>query len=129
MQTCFLSVVPKYYSFIPLSRYVFSTLILVFSSLFLRGNLNIYIKHFLHFTFRLRAAEFIVFAGVLNRIAESSEDTKVVREVTEVFLHEKFDYDSLINDIAIIKVGIIFKYKNQHFISFEHISHKVHLEV
>jgi hypothetical protein len=66
---------------------------------------------------------------VLNNTAGSSEDTKVVRQVTELFLHEEFDYGSLINDIAIIKVGIIIKYKSKHFILFEHISHKVHLEV
>jgi len=53
---------------------------------------------------------------VLNNTAGSSEDTKVVRQVTEVFLHEEFDYGTLINDIAIVKVGIIFKYKNKHFI-------------
>jgi len=86
-------------------------------------------KHFLHFTFRLTAADFIVFAGVLNNTVGSSEDTKVVREVTDVFLHEKFDYGSLINDIAIIKVGIILSIKANTLFSFEHIRNKVHLEV
>ena len=44
----------------------------------------------------------MVFVGVLNNTAGSSEDNKVVRQVTEVFLHEEFDYGSLVNDIAII---------------------------
>ena len=67
-------------------------------------------------TFRLTAADLIVFAGVLNNTVGSSEDTKVVRQVTEIFLHEEFDYGTyrIINDIAIIKVGIIFKYKSKH---------------
>jgi hypothetical protein len=58
-----------------------------------------------------------VFAGVLNNTVGASEDTKVVRKVTEVFLHEGFDYITLINDIAIIKVSIKFKYVKQtlHF--------------
>jgi len=50
-----------------------------------------------------------VFAGVLNNTVESSEDTKVVHDVTDVFRHEEYDHDNLINDIAIIKVGLIFK--------------------
>jgi len=58
-----------------------------------------------HCVHGLTAADFIVFAGVLNNTVGSSEDTKVVRQVTEVFLHEKFVYDTLINDIAIIKVS------------------------
>jgi hypothetical protein len=60
-----------------------------------------------HFVFRLFPAYLEVYAGVLNNTMKSSEDTKVVREVTEVFLHEEYDNDCLINDIAIIKVGII----------------------
>ena len=52
---------------------------------------------------------------MLNNTAVSSEDTKVVRTVTEVFLHEGFNYDTLVNDIAIIKVGINFKYEKQTF--------------
>jgi len=58
----------------------------------------------------------MVFVGVLNNTAGSSEDNKVVRQVTEVFLHEEFDYGSLVNDIAIIKVGNVFKYKSKRFI-------------
>ena len=52
-------------------------------------------------------------AGVLNNTVESSEETKVVREVTELYVHEEFNYSTLINDIAILKVGIIFKYEKQ----------------
>ena len=54
-------------------------------------------------------------AGVLNNTVESSEETKVVREVTEIFVHEEFNDITLINDIAILKVGIIFKYEKQIF--------------
>ena len=54
-------------------------------------------------------------AGVLNNTVESSEDTKVVHDVTDVFLHEEYDNDTLIKDIAVIKVGLIFKYKKQMF--------------
>jgi secreted trypsin-like serine protease len=52
-----------------------------------------------------------VVAGVLNNIVESSEETKVVRKVTKVYVHEEFNYDTLINDIAILKVGIICKHE------------------
>jgi len=54
-----------------------------------------------------------VVAGVLNNTVEPSEETKVVWEVTELYLHEELNYSSLINDIAILKVGIIFKYEKQ----------------
>jgi hypothetical protein len=47
-----------------------------------------------------------VVAGVLNNTIESEEGTKVVREVTEVFVHEEYK----INDIALLKVGINFMY-------------------
>ena len=56
-----------------------------------------------------------MFAGVLNNTVESSEDTKVVRNVTDLFLHKEYDHDTSINDIAIIKVGLIFKYEKQTF--------------
>ena len=54
-------------------------------------------------------------AGVLNNTVESSEETKVVREVTELYVHEEFNYSTSINDIAILKVGKIFKYNKQLF--------------
>ena len=54
-------------------------------------------------------------AGVLNNTVESSEETKVVREVTKLNVHEEFNDFTLINDIAILKVGIIFKYEKQLF--------------
>ena len=54
-------------------------------------------------------------AGVLNNSAESSEETKVVRVVTDMYVHEEFDYDTLINDIALLKVGIVCKYEKQIF--------------
>ncbi|GFG36636.1 hypothetical protein Cfor_04119, partial [Coptotermes formosanus] len=47
----------------------------------------------------------ICVAGVLNNTKDSSEDTKVVRQVTEVFVHEGFVYGPLVNDIAIMKVS------------------------
>jgi secreted trypsin-like serine protease len=52
-----------------------------------------------------------VVAGVLNNSVGSSEGTKLVREVTEIYVHEEFNEGILINDIAILKVGIIFKYE------------------
>ena len=54
---------------------------------------------------------------MLINTVESPEDIKVVRDVTDVFLHEEFDHDheTSINHIAIIKVGLIFKYENQLF--------------
>ena len=65
--------------------------------------------------FRLSPAYLLVFAGVLKSTVKSSKDTKLVREVTDVFLHEEYDDGSLINDIANLKVGLIFKYKKQMF--------------
>ena len=52
---------------------------------------------------------------MLNNTAESCEATKVVQEVKMVFLHEEFGRVSSIyvNDIAIIKVGSLFKYEKQ----------------
>jgi secreted trypsin-like serine protease len=64
-----------------------------------------------HFIFRLSPAYLVVFAGVLNNTVESSEDTKEVREVTEIFLHEEYDEETLTNDIAIIKVGLLSMYE------------------
>ena len=64
-----------------------------------------------HFIFRTSPSDLQVVAGVLNNTVESSEETKVVREVTEIFLHEEYTDATLINDIAILKVGINFKYE------------------
>jgi len=66
-----------------------------------------------HFIFRIYPTDLKVVAGVLNNTVESSEETKVVREVTKLNVHEEFNYSTLINDIAILKVGIIFKYEKQ----------------
>ena len=68
-----------------------------------------------HFIFRTSPSDLQVVAGVLNNTVESSEETKVVREVTDVIIHEEFNDYTLINDIAILKVGIIFKYKKEIF--------------
>jgi hypothetical protein len=57
--------------------------------------------------------DLLVIAGVLKNTVDSSEETKVVRKVTDVFLHEEFNYETAINDIAILKVGTIFKYEKQ----------------
>jgi hypothetical protein len=64
-----------------------------------------------HFVFRLSPASLVVFAGVLNNTVKSSEDTKVVREVTEIFIHEEYDDETLRNDIAILKVILISMYE------------------
>jgi len=50
-------------------------------------------------------ADLQMVAGVLNNTIESSEETKVVRNVTEVFVHEEYKYGSYINDIALLKVS------------------------
>ena len=69
-----------------------------------------------YFIFRKTAADLQVLAGVLNNTVESCEGTKVVREVKMVILHEEF-YEhpqingTYFNDIAIIMVGLLFKYK------------------
>ena len=60
---------------------------------------------------RLSTSDLQVVAGVLNNSVGSSEGTKLVREVTEIYVHEEFNEGILINDIAILKVGIIFKYE------------------
>ena len=65
--------------------------------------------------FRLSPAYVLVFTGVLKSTVESSENTKLVREVTDVFLHEEYDDGSLINVMANLKVGLIFKYEKQMF--------------
>ena len=59
-----------------------------------------------HFIFRKYAIDLQVVAGVLN--IESSEETKVVLEVTEMFVHEKYKRRSKVGDIALLKVGINF---------------------
>jgi secreted trypsin-like serine protease len=71
-------------------------------------------KLILNVIFRRTPADLVVFAGVNNTV-ESSEDTKVVREVTEVFLHEQYENNTLSNDIAIIKVGLLLKYETLIF--------------
>jgi len=53
-----------------------------------------------------------VVAGVLDISENSSEETKVVREVTEVYVHEEFDYDTRRHDIAILKVSPAFPTDN-----------------
>ena len=60
-------------------------------------------------------ANLLVIAGVLNNTVDLSKDTELVYDVTDVFLHEEYDHDTLINDIAVIKVGLIFKYEKQIF--------------
>jgi len=85
-----------------------------------------------HFVFRLAPAHLVVFAGVLNNTVETSEVTKVVREVTELFLHEEYDNDTLSNDIAIIKVGSLSMYEKQIFyilVDRKHIYNKVQSEI
>ena len=54
---------------------------------FWRRIMHIHETHFLHFIFRLSPAYMVVFADVLNNTVESSEDTKLVWEFTEIFLH------------------------------------------
>ena len=67
------------------------------------------------FRFRRSPVDLVVFAGVLNNTVESSEGTKEVREVTEIFLHEQYDDKTLSNDIAIIKGGLLLKYETLIF--------------
>ena len=96
------------------------------------GETWIYTKLISHFIFRLSPANLVVFAGVLNNTVESSEDTKVVREVTEVFLHEEYDDYTLSNDVAIIKVGLFSIYKKQIFyilVGRKHVCNKVQSEI
>ena len=66
--------------------------------------------------FRTPPAYLVVLAGVLNNTVESSEESKVVRKVTEVYLHEKTTHDTYSNDIAIIKVRLfsVFKKNTLH---------------
>jgi hypothetical protein len=61
-----------------------------------------------------------VYAGALNNSWQTPEENRVVRQVTEVFLHEEFDIDTYINDIAILKVAIIFNWDIQIFYIFAH---------
>jgi N6-adenosine-specific RNA methylase IME4 len=65
--------------------------------------------------FRISPKDLRVVAGVLNGTVESPEKTKVVREIAEIYLHEKFSYNSLNNDIALLKVGINFLYEMKCF--------------
>jgi len=86
------------------------------------------------FSFRLPPAYLEVFAGVLDNTVESSEATKVVREVIEIFLHEKYESkgDISINDIAIIKVGLLSIHEKQIFyilVDWKHIYNKVQSEI
>ena len=60
-------------------------------------------------------ANLLVIAGVLNNTVDLSKDTELVYDVTDVFLHEEYDHDTLINDIDVIKVGLIFTYEKQIF--------------
>ena len=62
-----------------------------------------------HFIFRISLKDLKVVAGVLDIAVDSSEETKVVRDVAELYVHEQFNDVTYINDIAIIKVGITFK--------------------
>ena len=66
-----------------------------------------------HFIFSLTAADLQVLAGVLNNRAELHNENKVLLGVEKVFLHEEYNEISLENDIAIIKVGLFFKYETQ----------------
>jgi hypothetical protein len=61
-----------------------------------------------------------VHAGVLNNSWQTPEGNKVVRQVTEVFLHEEFDFYTYLNDIAILKVGICLEWDKQIFYTFAH---------
>lgn len=58
-----------------------------------------------HCVFGLPTAELIVYAGVLNNSWQTAQENRVVRHVTEVFLHEEFDIDTYINDIAVLQVS------------------------
>jgi len=87
-----------------------------------------------HFIFRLSPVHLLVvdFVGVMKNIVESTEDTKVFREVTEVFLHEEYDGDTLSNDIAIIKIGLLSMYEKQIFyilVDRKHIFNRVKSEI
>ena len=62
-----------------------------------------------HFIFRISPKDLKVVAGVLDITEDSSEETKVVLDVTEVHVHEQYNDVTFINDIALIKVGITFK--------------------
>ena len=84
------------------------------------------------FCFRLSPANLDVFAGVLDQTMESPEDTKMVREVTEIFLHEEYEHDTYNNDIAIIKVGLRFKYETLIFyilVNRKHMCNEVQSEI
>jgi len=65
--------------------------------------------------FRISPTDLRVVPCVLNNTADSSEETKVVRDVTEVYVHGEFKEVNLINDNAILKVRILSKYENKYF--------------
>ncbi|PSN43706.1 hypothetical protein C0J52_18632 [Blattella germanica] len=56
--------------------------------------------------------EFRIFAGVLNKTWQAEEETKVVRDVSNIYKHPDFDYDTYFNDIAIIRVSEVFPNDN-----------------
>ena len=62
-----------------------------------------------HFIFRKSPTDLrvVVVVGVLNTV-ESSEENKVFRDVTEMFVHEKYKSGSKHDDIALLNVGINF---------------------
>jgi hypothetical protein len=62
--------------------------------------------------------ELVVYAGVLKKPKESTEGTKVVRQVTAIFVHDGFVQKTLNNDIALLKVGIFVSIKSKYFHSF-----------
>ena len=64
-----------------------------------------------HFVFRRSVSDLRVVAGVLDISENSSEETKVVREVTEVYVHEESNDVTRRHDIAILKVRITIKYE------------------
>ena len=85
-----------------------------------------------HFSFRLSPAYLEVFAGVLDHTMESSEDTRMVRGVTEIFLHEEYEHYTYNNDIAIINVGLLFKYETLIFytlVNKKHMCNEVQSEI
>ena len=61
------------------------------------------------FIFRISPKDLKVVAGVLDITEDSSEETKVDRDVAKLYVHEQFNDSTFINDIALIKVGITFK--------------------
>jgi hypothetical protein len=56
-----------------------------------------------------------VVAGFLNNTVGSSEENKVVLNITDVFIHEEYKDGSNINDIVFLKVGIYLMYEKEIF--------------